>query len=150
MLCIIGFWATISKMSTPENTGFRIFFFWLGSFLYFDPQYLTSGNSKAYWPYHFLKKLNKIFHVHLIILPKPWLFFCCHRQQIQKMSHFQHFNDQNSESEHDGSTNDSIFLIFECYPFVYFISISQDLQNSVPWRPSFSLCSGQRWLFQAC
>ena len=29
-----------------------------GFFLYFYPQYLTSSNSKAYQPYHFLKELS--------------------------------------------------------------------------------------------
>ena len=36
-------------------------------FLYFC-QYPTNANSKAKKPRHFLKELNKIFHVHLNIL----------------------------------------------------------------------------------
>ena len=81
MLWIIGFWATISKMSTLENA--RLWYFFAESvvFLYFYPQYLTNRNSKAYQPYHFLKELSKIFQVHLNILPKLWLIFCCCRKQ---------------------------------------------------------------------
>ena len=35
-----------------------------------------------------LKELDKIFQMHLNILPKLWLIFCCHQQKIQKMIHF--------------------------------------------------------------
>ena len=66
MLWIIGFPATISKTSTLQNTRF---FADSAVFLYFYPHYLTNGNSKACYSYHFLKKLNKIVQVHLNILP---------------------------------------------------------------------------------
>ena len=35
-----------------------------------------------------LKEIDKIFQMHLNILPKLWLIFCCHQQKIQKMIHF--------------------------------------------------------------
>ena len=44
----------------------------------------------------FCKNSNKIFQLHLNVLPKLWLTFCCHQQRIQKMSHLRHFNDHNS------------------------------------------------------
>ena len=47
VLWIIGFWATISKMSALENTGFRYFLTESAVFLYFYPQYLTRGNFEA-------------------------------------------------------------------------------------------------------
>ena len=104
MLWIIGAWATISKMSALENIALNQLVF-----LYFYPQYLTYGNSKAYQTYHFLKELNNIFQVHLNILPKLWLMFCCYQQYIQKMSHFWPFNDHNSRSKNYKYTNDAIF-----------------------------------------
>ena len=45
MLCIIGIWATISKISTFENTGFVIFML-TQQLWYFYPQYVTNGNFK--------------------------------------------------------------------------------------------------------
>ena len=33
------------------------------------------------------------------ILPKLWLIFCCHQQQIQKISHFWHCKNFNSRSK---------------------------------------------------
>ena len=48
MLWIIGFWATISKMWTLENTGFGYFLLIQQFFWYFYPEYLSNGNSKAY------------------------------------------------------------------------------------------------------
>ena len=47
MLWIIGFWATISKISTYEDTEFHYFFADSAVFWYFYPRYLTYGNSKA-------------------------------------------------------------------------------------------------------
>ena len=32
--------------------------------------------------------LSEIFQVHLNVLPKLWLIFCFHQQNIQKMNHF--------------------------------------------------------------
>ena len=59
---------TVSKMSTLKNTDLFVLFCFVvvvvvvvnlaGFFLYFYPQYLTSSNSKAYQPYHFLKELS--------------------------------------------------------------------------------------------
>ena len=66
--------------------------------------------SKAYWPYHFFlflfhtislqELINQIFPVHLNILPKLWLIFCCYQEKIWKMRHFWHFKDHNSGSKH--------------------------------------------------
>ena len=50
---------------------------------------------------HFLKKLNKSFKIHLNMLPKLWLMFCCHQQNIQKMSQCWHFNDHKPGSKYD-------------------------------------------------
>ena len=63
-------------------------FCWVSNFLYIYSQYFTKGNSKAYWTYHFLKELNKIFQVHLNILLKLWLIFCCYHQKIQERAIF--------------------------------------------------------------
>ena len=38
-----------------------IILYWLSSFLYFYPRYLTNGNCKTYEPSHFLKELKNIF-----------------------------------------------------------------------------------------
>ena len=57
-------------------------------FLYFYPQYLTNGKFKVYQPYHLLEELNRIFQVHLNILPKLWLTFCCYRQICEKWAIF--------------------------------------------------------------
>ena len=97
----------------------------------FYPRHLTNGNFKAYYLYHFLKDLNKIFQVLLSILPKMWLFGC-HQQKIQKMSHVSHFNDHNWGTKHDIYANDPVFLIYSLsslYLLVYFIFAFQDLQN---------------------
>ena len=55
---------------------------------FFYHRWLTNGNSKTNWPCHFLKELKKILQVHLNVLPKLWLIFCCRQQKIQNMSHF--------------------------------------------------------------
>ena len=59
MLWIFWFWATISKMSTAEDTEFPYFIADLAVFLYFYPQYLLNGNYKGYWSCFFLKKNEK-------------------------------------------------------------------------------------------
>ena len=48
MLCIIGFWVNISKISTLEDTKFHYFIADSAVFWYFHPRYLTNGNSKTY------------------------------------------------------------------------------------------------------
>ena len=53
-------------------------------FLYISHQYLTDGNSKVSWPYHFLKEVNKNFLGALNALLNQWLTFVCHQQKIQK------------------------------------------------------------------
>ena len=57
---------------------------------------LASGSSESSNPQYFLKKLNKIFQMHVNILSKLWLIFYWHQQKIQKLSHFWRFNDHNS------------------------------------------------------
>ena len=64
-----------------------------------------TGSSEANIPHHFLKDLNKIFQMHVNILPKLWLIFCCHLQKIQIMSNFWHSNNYNSRGKHDKWTN---------------------------------------------
>ena len=61
---------------------------------------------------YFLKELKTIFQVHLNILPKLGLVFCCYQQRIWKIRHFWHSKDHNFESKHDKYTNDCIFLIY--------------------------------------
>ena len=48
MLWIVGFRATIGKISAFEDTEFHYFFVDSAVFLYFYPRYLTKGNSKTY------------------------------------------------------------------------------------------------------
>ena len=47
ILWIVGFWATISKISTHEDTELHYFFADSAVFWYFYPRYLTNGNSKT-------------------------------------------------------------------------------------------------------
>ena len=68
--------------------------------LYFQGLTSCYGSSEPNNPQHFLKELNKIFQMHLNILLKLWLNFCCHHQKIQ-MRHFGHFNDHNPSSKQD-------------------------------------------------
>ena len=60
----------------------------LAAFWYLYPWYLTSSNSKNLLTIPFLKKLNKMFQVHLNILPKLWLIFCCYQQKIWKIKNY--------------------------------------------------------------
>ena len=70
--------------------------------------------------------------VYLNILPKLSLIFGCHKQKMQKLWHLRQLNDHNSGSEHDNKINDPISrLLFELYPFAYFISAFQDLHTSL-------------------
>ena len=75
-------------MTNLENAGFWYFLLTRRFFWYFYPRYLTNGNSKAYWPYHFLKKLNKIFQVKLNALPKLGLISFYHQQKRQQWAIF--------------------------------------------------------------
>ena len=61
MLWIVGFWATLCKISTLEDTKFDYFFADSAVLWYSYPRYLTHGNCKTYEPYHFLKEVKKIF-----------------------------------------------------------------------------------------
>ena len=86
-------------------------------------------------PHHFWKELNKIFLTHLHILPKLWLIFCCHRQKIQKMSHFWHFNDHNWGSKLDNKISGSIFLTSSLSSIRWYLSfcISRPLKSNFIW-----------------
>ena len=43
----------------------------------------------------FPEDFNKIYQVHLNIIPKLWIMFCCHQQKILKTTYFWLFNDHN-------------------------------------------------------
>ena len=47
--------------ATIGNTGIWYFLLTQQFFWYFNPQYLTNGNSKAHRPYHFMKNLTRSF-----------------------------------------------------------------------------------------
>ena len=78
-------------VNPKKNTGFWYFFCWLNSFLHFHPQYLR--NHTVFWK-------NLIKCALKYVLPKLWLIYSCHQHKIQKISHFWHFNDDNSGSIH--------------------------------------------------
>ena len=61
MLRIIGFWATISKMSTLENKRFWYFLLIQQLFLYFYPSYLTTATLKPFNYTIFWKNSIKFF-----------------------------------------------------------------------------------------
>ena len=81
-------------------------FFW-----YFLPQYLTNGICRAYLPNHFLKELNKIFQVDIIILPTLWLIFCYHQWKKHKMTQCEIL-----------MTNEHIFFIYTLSSICLYIS----------------------------
>ena len=91
-------------------------------FCIFKGLHLANNGWEPNNPYHFLKKLNEIFQMHLNILSKLWLIVCCHQEQIQNMSYFRHFNDHNSGGKHGNQTNDPIFLIDSLGPIRWHIS----------------------------
>ena len=55
---------------------------------YFYPRYLRNSKSKACWPYHFLKEPNRIFQVHLNIIPKLCLSFAAICRKYKKWAIF--------------------------------------------------------------
>ena len=85
MLWIVGFWATISKISALEDTGFHYFF---ADSEVFNISTLDNSRTVTLKLIHFLKELKKIIQVHLKVLPELWLTFCCRQQKIQKINHF--------------------------------------------------------------
>ena len=93
MLWIMYFWATISKISSFKNTGFRYSFVDSEMFLKIMHNILRTIKSKAYWPYHFIQEINNICHVYLNILPNLWETFCSYQQKMQNTSDFWHFED---------------------------------------------------------
>ena len=102
----------------------------------FKGVYYAPDSSEANIPHYFLKELNKIFQMHVNILQKLWLIFCCYFQKIQQMSNSWHSNNYNSRSKHDKGINKWTHfshLLPELYLLVYFSFEFQDLQNSVPW-----------------
>ena len=69
-----------------------------------------------------MKKLSKIFQVHLNLLPK----LCPNYQQkMQKMSFFKYFNGHDSGCKHDIYTNDLVFFIFRWNSIRWYISFLQ-------------------------
>ena len=102
----------------------------------FSRVYYATGSSEANISHHLLKELSKIFQMHVNILSKRWLIFCCYLQKIQQMSNFWHSVNTNSRSKHDKWTNKwphFFHLLLELYLLVYFNFEFQDLQNSIPW-----------------
>ena len=81
MLWIIGFWATISKMSTIKNTGFwNSFVDW--TFFYISTERLSS---KPINHTIFCKNSMKYF---MWILPKLWQIFYCYQKKYKKLAIF--------------------------------------------------------------
>ena len=74
MIWFIGFGVTVHKSTKniPKSCIFK-------------GCHLANDSSEPKNPNDFLKALNKIFQMHLYILPKLWLIFCCHQQKIQKL-----------------------------------------------------------------
>ena len=56
ILWIVGFWATISKILTFEDTETYYFFEYSAVYWYFYTRHLINGNSKTYKSHHFQKK----------------------------------------------------------------------------------------------
>ena len=56
--------------------------------------------------------LNKIFQIHLHILPKLLLIFYCHHKKIQKLSHSWHFNDHNSRGKYNNLSSLRWYISF--------------------------------------
>ena len=85
--------------------------------------------------------------VHLNILPKLWLLFCCHHLKIQKLSHFWNFNNCNSWSKHDNYINDSFFS-YTLWPLsvgIFHFRISTPSKFSSMRSPIYIM-----WYLQAC
>ena len=88
MLWIVGFWATINKTPTIENTEFHYFFadssvFYISTLNMSQTVTLKLIKCTIFW------KNSKRSLVHFLnVLPKLWLVFCCCQQKIQKICHF--------------------------------------------------------------
>ena len=52
--------------------------------------HLGNCSLKLHNPKYFIKGLNKTFQMHLNMLPKLGLIFCCIQQKVHKMSNFWH------------------------------------------------------------
>ena len=73
---------------------------------------VVNGSSEVRNPQYFLKGPNKTLQMHLNILPKLELIFCCIQQKVHKISHFWYLNDHNSGSKHNEWPRFS-YLVFE-------------------------------------
>ena len=100
ILWIMYFWATISKIASFKNTGFRYSFVDSEIFLIFIHNILRTIKSKACWSYHFKQEINNICHVYLNVLPNLWQTFCSYQQKMQNISDFWHFKDYKYRRKH--------------------------------------------------
>ena len=84
--------------------------------------------------------------MHLNILPRLGLIFCCIQQKVHKMSHFGNFNDHNSGSKHN-SANDPSHALFELYPLIHFSFEFQKLNFSSVRYPLSSKLFSVKYTF---
>ena len=119
---LVGFSVTVCEIMRVEILEKLLSQQKIPKFCIFKGLHLANNGWEPNNPYHFLKKLNEIFQMHLNILSKLWLIVCCHQEQIQNMSYFRHFNDHNSGGKHGNQTNDPIFKIYSLGPIRWHIS----------------------------
>ena len=108
--------------------------------------YITTINTRTLSPTrstNILKNLKNIFKVHLNILSRLWLIFCCHQQKILKILKMP-FDIlmtilHNSGRRHD--KNDSIFLINSLESIRWYISFFPFI-SLIPCSSFLVLCSG--------
>ena len=107
--------------------------------LYFKVRRIGNSSTESSDSKNFIKEINKIFQIHLNILSKLWLSFCCHQQSIQKISYFNIFMTINLGVNVITREITLFFhLLVKLSPLVYFIScilrvllIQKSLQFSV-------------------
>ena len=133
MLKIIGFWATISNMSTLENTRFGYFF--AGSAVVWNFS-LHISRTVVNLTIPFSEKPQQDLSSALKKFAQTVNIFCCHQQKIQNMRYFWYFNDLNSGSMHDNWTNDTILLIYFFASIRWYISFLHFEEQG----PAFTLC----------
>ena len=120
MSLIVPFWATISKISALENTGFSYYFADSAVFWYFYHRYLTNGNLLTM---PFPERTQEDLSVTLEDLVH------CHQQKIQKRPIFDILMTLTLEKSMIIRQMTPFFhLLFESYPVVYFIFAFQDPQ----------------------
>ena len=76
-----GFWSSELPLTRCQHLKIQDFGISLLTQHFFSIflQTISHEESKACQQYHFLEELDEIFQVYLNILPKLWLFFCCHQ-----------------------------------------------------------------------